>query len=584
MSTDMKYSNKIIHLAIIGLLLQGGSLMSLQSAAAADTTTDARQVTPLSEDQLAALMDDARQAMREQQYNRAIKYYNRLVEMPDNAYRRDAIELLGLAYERNGELKKAKETYEYYLQLYPRSDGAERVRQRLAGLTTARWQAPPELRKTKPEQETQPWRIYGSFYQYLYRDVSKLEGQRSVVNSNDLTTGLDITARGGAGAYNVNSRIAGSYFHDFENIYGNDQEVSYLYVDVSQNNNTWSGRLGRQRAYGGGVLGRFDGLNLGMQLARDYRLNMVVGAPVENTRNLSIDPKRRFYGINMDIGPWAEYWQANAYFIQQQDNNTLDRQAIGAELRYNQPKRSLYTLLDYDIYFNELNIFTSQASYTNKQGATYTLLLDHRNAPPITTNNALIGTSLTTLEALQQSYSDTEIHNLALDRTAKNTLVSLGLSQPLNGTYRLDADINSNKLSSTPASGGVAATDGTGMEYYLSGRLTAQSLFRHGDVNVVGMRLTQLDNGSSTSLMFNGLYPTSLGLRVNPRAQLTFQNYTDSGDKETTLSTGLRLEYVWKQIYTLEFDSGYDWSDRHVWFGSQKYQNYYLYLGYRIDF
>lgn len=576
-------SKQTIVLLFLALILQGGYLTIGQTAMAAEQA-DEGAITRLTEDELASLMDDANNAMREQQYNRAITVYNRLIEMPDNAYRRDAIELLGLAHERNGQLKEAKKTYEYYLQLYPEGEGAERVHQRLAGLTTARWKAPPQLRKTGEAKEAKPWRVYGSFYQYLYRNVSSLDGQDSVVNQNDLTTGLDISTRGSAGAYNIKTRISGSYFHDFENHYGNDQQLSYLYADISQNGNNWSGRLGRQRANGGGALGRFDGLNLGLQLAQNYRLNFVAGMPVESTRDVSLNNQRNFYGINLDIGPWAEYWQANTYLIQQQDNGILDRQAIGTELRYSHPDKNLYTLIDYDTYFGELNIFSTQASYTDTKKTTYTLLFDHRNAPPITTHNALIGTNLTTLEALQQLYSDDEIHELALDRTAKNTLISLGLSKPLSETYRWDTDINANKLSSTPASGGVAATENTALEYFFSTRLSAQNLFTRGDFNVVGLRLTDLDNSNSVSLMLNGLYPTKSKLRLNPRLQYSHQTYNDSSDTETTISAGLRLEYLWEKIYSVEFDSGMNWTERKVWFGNQKYNNYFINLGYRIDF
>jgi hypothetical protein len=158
------------------------------------------------------------------------------------------------------------------------------------------------------------------------------------------------------------------------------------------------------------------------------------------------------------------------------------------------------------------------------------------------------------------------------------------MSQPINDTYHWDANISANKLSSTPASGGVAATDGTGVEYFLDGRLTALNLYASGDVNVVSIRLASHDSGNSISLGLNSLYPATAGLRINPRLQLTYQDYTDSGDKETTVGAGLRLEYYWDQLYSVEFDSGIDWTNRQVWFGNQKYQSYYFNLGYRIDF
>ena len=127
-------------------------------------------------------------------------------------------------------------------------------------------------------------------------------------------------------------------------------------------------------------------------------------------------------------------------------------------------------------------------------------------------------------------------------------------------------------------------TDATSVEYSFSSRLTGQSLFTRDDVNIVGLRLADLDHSNSISLMLNGVYPTTARLRINPRLQYTYQTYSDSSDKETTIGAGLRLEYFLGRICTIEFDSGIDWTDRQVWFGNQNYTEYYINLGYRIDF
>ena len=48
------------------------------------------------------------------------------------------MELLGLAYERDGKTKKAVEAYRQYIFFYPTGESTSRVTQRLAGLETAR--------------------------------------------------------------------------------------------------------------------------------------------------------------------------------------------------------------------------------------------------------------------------------------------------------------------------------------------------------------------------------------------------------------------------------------------------------------
>ena len=71
-------------------------------------------------------------------------------------------------------LAHAKAEYEEYLRLYPEGDGAERVRQRLEGILTARAKPKEKLRKTKREKDEGKWnsKVYGSFSQFYYRDVS----------------------------------------------------------------------------------------------------------------------------------------------------------------------------------------------------------------------------------------------------------------------------------------------------------------------------------------------------------------------------------------------------------------------------
>ena len=535
---------------------------------------------------LATLMDDAKQAMKEAQYNRAIQSYLRLLALPDNAYRRDAQELLALAYERNGQLDQAKQEYQRYLQLYPEGDGAERVRQRLAGIVTATWQEQDASKKLRPEKQAQrsEWQNYGSFSQYLRRDVSKFEDQPAVVGNYSLTTALDVTTKGRSGDLDIKSRVSGSYLNDLGNISGNQKQLSYLYLDLNQRSQGWSGSIGRQRANGGGVLGRYDGIDLAMRLSPQYSVGLIAGMPVERTTVTSPDSSRRFYGVNIKTGPWREYWEVNGYLIQQKADGMLDRRAVGGELRYLHPERMLYTLLDYDVSYSSPNIASVQGSWIMPDKTAYNLLLDYRNGPALTTRNALMGQSVTTLTALSLSYSEAQIRQLAQDRTPRTTVAMVGVSRPLNDRYRIDADFSVSSVGATPASGGVLAGDSSGKEYYLSTQLTGSSFFKTGDVTIVGLRLGDSVVSRSTTLLANSRLPISERWYINPRLQFGHQRYAASSDSQQTLFPSLRLEYNWNRLSQLWFDGGYEWSQRNLWLGSQHYTNSYLEIGYRLGF
>jgi len=560
------WGKRIVSITVITLAGLGQSVQAADNDLAAD------------------LMDRARQAMIEAQYDRAIKAYNQLLEMKDTAYRQDALELLGLAYERNGQFDKATEEYERYLQLYPDAPGAERVKQRLAGVTTATWQPPKKLRETKKAVAESKWDVYGAFAQYMRRDTQSFDGGPEEVIQFGLTTQLDTTVRRrSSDGLDIKARVNGSYISDLEGNLGDEQSLSHFYVDLNQRGQGWHASIGRQSAFEGGILGRYDGVNLGKRVGDSLTVNLVAGMPVDTSTELSPDDTRQFYGINVDSGVWNKYWVTKGYYIEQQADGMLDRQAVGGELRYLHPDLNMYTLVDYDIHYNSLNIVSSQGSWAANDKTTYNFLLDYRNAPPITTTNALIGQTVDSLSALQKIYTDTEIEQLAQDRTPQSTLLMLGFAHQMSDDYRLDMDISATDLSSTKSSGGVTGYDSSGMEYFLSAQFTARNLFLKRDANIIGMRLAEASNYQSVTIFINSRLPASNSFDVGPRLYLTQTDY-DNGDQQQVISPGLRMEYRASRSATIEFDTGYDITKRQMWFGTQDYTDFYIDLGYRIDF
>ena len=92
----------------------------------------------------------------------------------DETFKQNAQEMLGVSREKNGQLAGAKKEYEIYLKKYPRGEGADRVRQRLFALRTARNE--PNKKIPSASKDVAEWTSFGSFSQFLRRDVSEASG------------------------------------------------------------------------------------------------------------------------------------------------------------------------------------------------------------------------------------------------------------------------------------------------------------------------------------------------------------------------------------------------------------------------
>ena len=81
----------------------------------------------------------------------------------------EAQELLAIAREKNGQLAHAKAEYERYLALYSETEGAARVKQRLAALLAVGRQSAPTASATASgtQRQSTPWRIQTFFLSVL---------------------------------------------------------------------------------------------------------------------------------------------------------------------------------------------------------------------------------------------------------------------------------------------------------------------------------------------------------------------------------------------------------------------------------
>lgn len=537
-----------------------------------------------SDEKTAALMEEARQAISKDDNNRAIQLYTKVLQYPYNPYRQDALEFLGVARERKGQLAHAIKEYKRYLSLYPEGEGAERVKQRLSGLTTASKTPRKSTRRAERKKESKPWDIFGGFSQFYRRDENTTDDTGSTVTQSGLTSDLDITARKRADTYDLQSRFTGSYQNDFlDDGPGNENSVSSLYFDANAKRAGVSMRLGRQSRNTGGVLGRFDGLLLGYKVTDWMTLNAVGGFPVFSTRD-GFHTDRYLYGLSTDLGSFANAWDFNAFIIEQSVESVVDRRAVGGEARYFDPVRSLLTFVDYDILYDSLNTFIFLGTWTLPDRTTINATFDYRNSPLLTTSSALQGQSAGSIDDLLDSLTKDEIQELAKDRTGHSTTVTLGASHPFSEKIQLSSDVTVSEQSGTKASGGVEAIPDTGKEYFYNVQLIGSSLFKSGDTSILGTRYSDTSTAKIYTLSLDNRYPATREWRINPRVRLDYRENDNDGSNQWTALPSLRIDYRWRRRYRFEIEGGKEWTRRDFTDRTEDSSSYYLSAGYRIDF
>ncbi|HHQ13711.1 MAG TPA: hypothetical protein ENK16_01670, partial [Chromatiales bacterium] len=458
-------------------------------SAAAETKTDtlpeatqtaaANSLPALDDDALRKLMDDGRNVMLAGDLARAIQIYTRVLQEPENQWSAQAREYLGLARERNGQKAHAIAEYRRYLELYPQSDAAGRVRQRLAGLTAV---SAPKLasagtRSGRRSADEQRWDVYGGFAQYYRLDQSQFNDQSSRTNQSSVLSDVDVIARRRGDRLQFSSRATlGNLYDLLSDGPGTSTRVYYLYADLLDDVTGLGLRLGRQSQHKGGVLGRFDGAEFSWQWRPQTRFSFLTGSPVDSSRD-GFNTDRQFYGLSADFLQLFDLFDLNLFYNTETMDGLENRNAIGAEVRYFDQSRSVIANIDYDTSYAELNALTILGNWTLDNRLGFNLLLDKRKSPFLLTRNALIGQQVTSIQDLQQLYTEDEIRALASDRTADMTAVTVGVSTPLFERFQINADITANRLGGTPASGGVAAMPDQGTAFYYSLNLIGSSLF-----------------------------------------------------------------------------------------------------------
>jgi TolA-binding protein len=537
-----------------------------------------------------ALMAEGRGAIVREDYAAALRAFTALLALPENSLTRDAQEFLALSYERRGDTARAKVEYENYLKRYPQGEDSERVRQRLASLAAA-----PQFEPLRaPVEAKQGWRTFtsGSFSQFYYRGNSKIDSQQTVANIVDRTT-LSVTDQSSLiTALDLNTRFSDDT-HDNRIVFRDVNTRNYIegqnsinrlnaaYYDYKYKPADLSARVGRQPAYGGGILGRFDGLLLGYGLAPRTRLNLVAGAPVE--QGFTIDSTRRFVGGGAELGPFNQSWTGNIYFLNQTVDSIPDRQVVGSELRYFSQQGFFSSMVDYDTLFHHLNIGTLQGNWTAPWKTTYNLLLDYRMSPALQTTTAVIGEPTTSVQALLNTYSEEELRVRARALTAQTAIALAGFTHPVTKVWQLGVDFQASRVSHTDGTSNFPATPGSGYVYTLTSQAIATGLFAVRDISVAAISGVRADTYSGLAARVTSRLPLGPNWIVDGALFWYGQN-NDDGSTIQRVSPVIRLTYMWRNRMSLEAEAGIERTVAHSDFSEETTLRNFFSLGYRWDF
>jgi hypothetical protein len=532
--------------------------------------------------------DDARKAIEEKDLARAINRLNRTLGLPTNRQTEAAQALIGEVREMTGEIAKARAEYDLYLKLFPNGADAPRIKERLAALP----KAPLRPTYSAPLQRgPAEWTAYGSLTQFYYTGKSHIEvttppppgllnfttDTLSLTDQKALITTLDLNARRRDGITDTRIVVRDT---DTQNYLTKSKSYNRLYsayVEQSDKQVGYFVRAGRQTPTGGGVMERFDGINVGYTFADRWRINGVAGLPVE-----FMSPyKKNFYGVSLDMQAQPDQFGFSGYALQQHMEGVVNREAVGLETRYFDMHSTLYGMLDYDVVFKGINIGMVQGNYRSDDGTNYFTYLDHRKAPPYSLTNALPGIPGLSIKDAIATMGIEQLRADARALTANSNMLAIGFTRPWSPQWMFGADYRAAAISGTQATATFPAMAGSGTNHVFSVQAIGNSLITANDVGVVNVSYIKGTTYNGEALGGNYVWLRGDTWRVD--TNLRYYTQKDNQDeKQVRISPSLKLSYRWSPA-TLETEVGAEDVKEDGPLRTTRSNRKYVFLGYRVD-
>jgi tetratricopeptide (TPR) repeat protein len=553
--------------------------------------------TPLSEsDQAQAqLLATARDAAQREDYETAIAELNKLLNMPPGAFSQDGQELIGFARERLKETKRAQAEYELYLKLYPDGAGAARVKLRLAALSiveTEQVATADKPRVRKPVTST-----WGGISQYYYGGKSKIRDEftttdpisgatqidtqsLSTTDQSSIVTDVNYNLRHRRGAWDTRVTLRDTFRHSFIEDQPSRNRLSSAYIDLKHETTRFATRVGRQTATSGGVLGRFDGAVASIGLGTDkVRGGVEVGKLIEP----GLGGDKRFYGATMDADHIFDKIGLGFFGIQQNASGDLDRRAVGGEFRYFADNRSVFGLVDYDVFFKKLNVASVQGNFGWGRKFSVNFLYDYRRSPSLQMTNALLGQPETNLQQLSQTLTQEQIKEQAIGLTPVARSSSLGVTMTLSPKWQMSADYRLSSVSGTIATATLPASDPTGDIKTLSAQVIGTGIFAPSDVFIVNTNYLTSRAYNAWLLGLSTRVKVGEAWVIEPGIKYYLQDNA-AGSTSRRLSPVGRFAYRRSEHLSFEAEFNLERTRTEADTSSEDLLSLFYYLGYRYDF
>ena len=118
---------------------------------------------------------------------------------------------------------------------------------------------------------------------------------------------------------------------------------------------------GRQSRTAKGVYGRFDGFVYEGLSHPDLDYSLHTGYLVDSSFD-SLNSDRRFVGGSVNFEPY-NFLEIDIYLLHQEVFGLTDRQALGTEFQLRGDRGFLYGIIDYDVFYDNLNNVTAITNY-----------------------------------------------------------------------------------------------------------------------------------------------------------------------------------------------------------------------------
>lgn len=538
------------------------------------------------------MLADARAALGRQDYDAAIALLNRILNLPPNDASQDAQELIGQVREALGSTDRARAEYQLYLKLYPDSEGAARVRERLAALDLPEAEAVAGGGEPRPHQ-TMTW---GSVSSYYYGGNSRIRTDNiiitpatnatvidtqtlSQVDQSSLVTNIDANARFRGGDWDNRFVVRNIASWSFLSEQPSENRLTSLYGDFRYQPRRLGARLGRQSSTSGSVLGRFDGGSFSWGVTEQWRVGAIAGVPAQDVLGNRPD----FFAVTVDGDTPIEGLGLGFFAVRQAVDGITDRQAVGSELRYFRNLTSVFGLVDYDTRFSTLNVASLQGSYQFSGGGVLNMLYDYRRAPTLQVSNVLLAEPTLSLSDLLRTYDAGELERYALGLTPISKVALAGITYPVSSNWQLGAEFRVSSLTGTEAFGSLPAQEGTGSVY--TGTLQAIGTGVFTENGVVTFTASSLSADAYDALLLAANSRFRFGSRWTLEPSIRWYRQDNaSGSQLTRLAPTLRTLFQWREHFSLEGEIAYEHSSSDAELLDETNNILFYYFGFRWDF